>query len=210
MSISVVAKKLVIPSDLSTKDNKEYDQVDKMCSGLPYKIDQKELIEGRAFAKTKCFELNKMNPVDPERNTILKELLGTFSDNCCIESPFYCDYGANIHLEENVFMNFNCTILDITEVRIGRGTLLAPGVQIYGATHPVDPIERRSTEYGKPIIIGRDCWIGGMAIICPGVVIGDGVTVGAGSVVTKNVEPWTVVAGNPAKIIRRLNKPEDY
>lgn len=100
---------------------------------------------------------------------MFKELLGTFSQGCCIESPFYCDYGSNIHLEENVFMNFNCTLLDICEIRIGSGTLLAPGVQIYSATHPIDPIKRRTTEFGKPIKIGRDCWIGGAAIICPGI-----------------------------------------
>ncbi len=169
-SISDSPKKLVIPhiSQLD-KNSADLDDVSKMCLGLPYSIHQQELIDGRAFSKTKCFELNNTNPVDPKRNLILKELLGTFSGGCCIESPFYCDYGSNIHLEDNVFMNFNCTILDICEVRIGSGTLLAPGVQIYTATHPIDPIERRTTELGKPIKIGKDCWIGGAAIICPGI-----------------------------------------
>jgi len=168
-SISKSPKKLEIPDiNKLDKSSKDLDDVTKMCLGLPYSIHQQELIDGRAFCKTRCFELNKLNPVNPKRNLILKQLLGSFPDSCCIESPFYCDYGSNIHLEENVFMNFNCTILDICEVRIGSGTLLAPGVQIYAATHPIDPIERQTTEYGKPVKIGKDCWIGGAAIICPG------------------------------------------
>ena len=105
-------------------------------------------------------------------------------------------------------MNYNCVLLDICAIKIGSGTMLAPGVQIYAATHPTDPIDRRSFELGKPITIGRDCWIGGNAIICPGVTIGDGSTIGAGSVVTKNVDSFVVVAGNPAKVIRRLEKRE--
>ena len=99
---------------------------------------------------------------------ILKELLGTFHDNC-IEAPFNCDYGSNIHLEENVYMNSSCCLLDVCRIDIGANTLLGPGVQIYTATHPLDPIARRFTEYGKPVRIGKDCWIGGCAIICPGI-----------------------------------------
>lgn len=118
------------------------------------------------FLRTIVVELEHF--IYKQRNIILKDLLGSFPDGCCIESPFYCDYGSNIHLEENVFMNFNCTLLDICEIRIGSGTLFAPGVQVYAATHPVDPIERRTTEYGRKVTIGKDCWIGGAAIICPG------------------------------------------
>ena len=104
------------------------------------------------------------------KNLILKELFGTFHDNC-IEAPFNCDYGSNIHLDENVYMNSSCCLLDVCRIDIGANTLLGPGVQIYTASHSLDPIERRFTEFGKPVKIGKDCWIGGCAIICPGILV---------------------------------------
>lgn len=145
---------------------------------------------------------------------VLKQLLGSIDDNDppFIEPPFYCDYGYNIHMGAGSYMNFGCTILDGCRISIGRRTLFGPNVQIYSATHPLDGHVRQGTkgpEYSKPITIGDDVWVGGAVIICPGVTIGNGSTVGAGSVVTKDVEPYTVVAGNPAKLIRRLEKPAD-
>ena len=107
-------------------------------------------------------------------------------------------------------MNHNCLILDVCEVTIGERTLFAPGVQIYTATHPTCPVKRRTTEYGKPIKIGKDCWIGGNAVICPGVTIGDGVTIGAGAVVTRDIESFSVAVGNPARVIKKLEKPENF
>lgn len=127
-----------------------------------------------------------------------------------IEPPFYCDYGYNIHMGSGSYMNFGCTILDGCKVSIGSRTLFGPNVQIYSATHPLDAHVRRGTkgpEYAKPITIGDDVWVGGAVVICPGVTIGSGSTIGAGSVVTKDVEPYTAVAGNPARLIRRLEKP---
>ncbi|RYX87315.1 MAG: sugar O-acetyltransferase, partial [Bradyrhizobiaceae bacterium] len=113
---------------------------------------------------------------------------------------FFCDYGYNIHLGDNVFLNFNCVILDIVEVRIGDRTQIGPAVQIYAADHPRDAETRRSgLEFGRPVKIGADVWIGGGAIIVPGVTIGDGAVIGAGAVVTRDVPDGVTVVGNPAR-----------
>ncbi|CAG7786545.1 unnamed protein product, partial [Allacma fusca] len=141
---------------------------------------------------------------------ILKEMFSPEStDKIYIEPNFRCDYGVNITFGENAYMNFDCCILDPAPVTIGKNFLAAPGVHIYAATHPLDCIERRVFEVAKAITIGDDVWIGGMAVICPGVKIGNGVVVGAGSVVTKDVPDYVVVAGNPAKIIKHLEKPSE-
>ncbi|KAF9337845.1 hypothetical protein BG006_002210 [Podila minutissima] len=134
---------------------------------------------------------------------------GQLGKGCWIEPPFNCDYGCNITMGEKVYMNFNCVILDCGYVEIGDSTFFAPNVQLFGAAHPLNPEIRSSgIEFGMPIKIGKYVWVGGGAIICPGVTIGDGVTIGAGAVVTKNVPAYTVVGGNPAKIIRVLDKDE--
>ncbi|KAF7846180.1 hypothetical protein BT93_L4930 [Corymbia citriodora subsp. variegata] len=122
-----------------------------------------------------------------------------------VEPPIHIDYGNNVRLASNVFINFNCTIIDTCQVSIGSRTLIGPNLSLYSGTHPLDPDLRNGTqgpELGKPITIGEDVWIGGNVTILPGVNVGAGSTVGAGSVVTRNVEPYTVVAGNPAKFIR--------
>jgi maltose O-acetyltransferase len=139
-----------------------------------------------------------------ERQRILKELFGQETD-AWIEPPFFCDYGSNISLGSKVFFNFNCVILDVMQVVIGNNVFLGPSVQIYTATHPIDPQERNSgLEFAKPVTIGADVWIGGGAIICPGITIGNRCVIGAGSVVTKDVPEDTVVAGNPCRIIRSI------
>ncbi|MDF2524594.1 MAG: maa, partial [Clostridiales bacterium] len=126
-------------------------------------------------------------------------------DSFHIEAPFNCDYGYNIEVGENFYANYGCTILDVNKVIIGDNVLLAPNVQIYTAAHPVDPSKRLTgKEFAKPIVIGNNVWIGGGAIICPGVKIGDNVTIGAGSVVTKDVPENVVAAGNPCRVIRRI------
>ncbi|MCL4159182.1 UNVERIFIED_CONTAM: hypothetical protein GTU68_063243, partial [Idotea baltica] len=123
-----------------------------------------------------------------------------------LEPPFYCDYGYNIIVGNDVFINFNCCILDVAEVRIGKNTMLGPNVQIYTATHPLDYKERNSgKEFAKPITIGNNVWIGGSAVICPGVSIGDHVVIGAGSVVTKSFHDDVFIAGNPAKLIKTID-----
>ncbi|KAG2431722.1 hypothetical protein HXX76_009218 [Chlamydomonas incerta] len=146
------------------------------------------------------------------RTRVLAQLLGGLdaSNPPFIEPPFRCDYGYNITMGSDVYLNFNCCILDCNKVTIGSRVLFGPNVQVYAAAHPLDGHVRNGTkgpEYALPISIGDDVWVGGGAIILPGVSVGSGSVVGAGSVVTRNVEPFTVVAGNPARLVRRL-KPE--
>jgi len=138
--------------------------------------------------------------VEPQRE-LLRERLGRVGSGAVIRPPFHCDYGFNIFLGDGVFLNFNCVILDVVEVTIGDGTQIGPGVQILTADHPRDPAERATgLEFGRPIRIGRNVWIGGGAIILPGVTIGDDALIGAGSVVTWDVPPGATVVGNPARV----------
>ena len=121
-----------------------------------------------------------------------------------MQPPFFCDYGTNIALGERVFFNFNCVVLDVCPVRIGSFTLFGPAVQIYTATHPFDAELRRRQEFGKPVEIGSDVWVGGGAIILPGVRIGSRAVIGAGSVVTRDVPEGVFAAGNPCRVIREI------
>jgi len=137
-----------------------------------------------------------------ERHRLLAERLAEVGENTDIRPPFYCDYGFNILLGRGVFLNFNCVILDVVEVMIGDRTQIGPAVQIYCADHPRNAAQRRDgLEFGRPVRIGRDAWIGGGAIILPGITIGDDAIIGAGSVVTRDVESGATVAGNPARRI---------
>jgi maltose O-acetyltransferase len=130
----------------------------------------------------------------------LKERLGEVGENAVIRPPFHCDFGFNIRLGRGAFLNFNCVVLDVTEVTIGEGAQIGQAVQIYSADHPRDPAQRRDgLEFGRPVRIGRNVWIGGGAIILPGVSIGDDAVIGAGSVVTRRVPAGATVVGNPAR-----------
>lgn len=188
-------------------DESKYTEKEKMLSGKLYDVNDEELRNGRMFAKFKAQQFNSSDCLDQETRAILLNELLFKSNNVYIEPPFYCDYGSNIEFGSNCYLNHNCIFLDVCSLTIGSNVLFGPNVQVYTASHPLDPIERRNgIELGKPIKIGNDVWIGGSAVICPGVTIGDGVTVGAGSVVTKDVEPYVVVAGNPAKVIKKLDR----
>lgn len=137
---------------------------------------------------------------DGELRELLAERLGSVGEGVVVRPPFHCDYGFNIRLGRNVFLNFNCVILDVVEVVIGEGTQIGPAVQIYAADHPRDPAVRRAgLELGRPVHIGSNVWIGGGAIILPGITIGDDAVIGAGSVVTRDVEAGATVVGNPAR-----------
>jgi maltose O-acetyltransferase len=137
-----------------------------------------------------------------ERRALLRERLAFVGEGSEIRPPFYCDYGFNIHLGANAFLNFNCVILDVTAVTIGEGAQIGPAVQIYAADHPRDPeVRRAGLEFAKPVSIGRNAWIGGGAIILPGITIGDDAVVGAGAVVTRDVPAGAKVAGNPARML---------
>jgi maltose O-acetyltransferase len=139
------------------------------------------------------------------RKEILRELIGGFSKGLYVEPPFYCDYGSNIYVGENVYFNFNCVVLDVNKVTIGARTLFGPNVQIYTATHPMEyKIRAEQLEMGLPITIGEDVWVGGGAIICAGVIIGDRAVIGAGSIVTRDIPSDCFAAGNPCKVIKKL------
>jgi maltose O-acetyltransferase len=184
----------------------------KMLSGMPYDASDSELSVERDRCRTLFQKINQTTENQKDvRNKLCYDLLGEAGKGLWIEPPFYCDYGYNIRVGSNVFMNFNCCILDVMDVTIGDNTLLGPNVQIYTATHPMDAATRSSLiEFGKPVHIGRDVWIGGGAIICPGVTIGNGVVIGAGAVVTKDIEDNVFVAGNPAKVINRIDNDAYY
>ncbi len=178
---------------------------EKMLAGEPYDPFDAELAAARRRARDLCRALNDTHDADEhERRRILEDLFAQGGAQVWMQPPFYCDYGTNIYLGQRVFFNFNCVILDVCEVRIGDFTLFGPSVQIYTATHPLDAAARRTEEMGRPITLGSDVWVGGGAIICPGVTIGSRAVIGAGSVVTRDVPEGVVAAGNPCKVIRRI------
>lgn len=178
---------------------------DKMLAGEIYNATDTELAKGRQYARDLSYELNMTKPSDTEkRETIIDKLL-IIKKPYHIESNFNCDYGYNIEIGKNFFANFNCTILDVCKVVIGDNVLFGPHVQVYTAMHPTDPTERlEGIEFAKPIKIGNNVWIGGGAVIFPGVTIGNNVTIGSGSVVTKDIPENTVAVGNPCKVIRSV------
>lgn len=176
---------------------------EKMLTGELYFGSDPELTREREYARDLTYKFNNTSPNEKEiKQEYIKQLLnvkGSFH----IEAPFYCDYGYNIEVGDNFYANFGCVILDVNRVIIGDNVLLAPRVQIFTAGHPVDPAERLTgKEYGKPVFIGNNVWIGGGAIICPGVKIGDNVTIGAGSVVVRDIPDNTIAVGNPCKVIK--------
>ncbi len=177
-----------------------------MLAGELYDALDAQLSEERLRARLLLKELNdSREDQTTERMRILKELIPNAGEGLWLQPPFYCDYGYNMQLGEKVFFNFNCVVLDVADVVIGSRTLCGPNVQIYTATHPLDYQERASgLEYAKPIRIGEDVWIGGSAVICPGVTIGDRSVIGAGSVVTKDIPADVFAAGNPCRVIRPL------
>jgi maltose O-acetyltransferase len=177
----------------------------KMAAGEWFTCLDPELEALRVMARDAVFEHNSLPP--RQRGDIgpaLKSLLGAVGEGARIEAPFHCAYGFNIVLGDGVFLNAGCTILDTAPVRIGKGTLLGPNVQIYCAEHHKEAAGRQAgLEIAKPVEIGDNAWIGGSAIILGGVSIGDGAIVGAGAVVTRDVPPNTTVVGNPARPVRR-------
>lgn len=181
---------------------------DKMVAGKTYYAFDPELMELRRHAlklvekyNRNCFADNTSAPA------ILRELLPHAHPSLTIQPPFFCDYGFNIHGGENGFINYNCIILDTAPIHLGKNVLIGPNVQLYAPMHPLDYRERATgVEYGEPITIGDDCWIGGGAILCPGVTIGDRCIIAAGAVVTKDIPSDTMVGGVPAKIMRSLTE----
>jgi len=179
---------------------------EKMINGELYCAADPQLVQERERARKLTRLYNQTLETEYEKRVrLLKELFGSTGNNVYVEPNFRCDYGYNIHVGENFYMNFDSVILDVCEVRIGDNCLVGPGVHIYTATHPLHPQERNTgLEYGKPVRIGHNVWIGGRAVINPGVNIGDNVVIASGAVVTKDVPNNVVVGGNPAKIIKRI------
>jgi maltose O-acetyltransferase len=177
----------------------------KMLSGELYDPMDPALVAGRRRARDLCQALNvSPDAAQGQRRRILRDLFGAGGNTVWMQPPFFCDYGSNIELGERVFFNFNCVVLDVCRVTIGSFTLFGPAVQIYTATHPMSAALRRKQESGKPIEIGSDVWVGGGAIILPGVKIGDAAVIGAGIVVTKEIPSRVFAAGNPCRVIREI------
>lgn len=177
----------------------------KMIAGEHYRPGDETLRADRLRARHLVHRYNHTAPDEKlERQNILAELLGQ-SEGVYIEPSFRCDYGYNIYLGKEFYANFDCVMLDVCPIHIGDNCMLAPGVHIYTATHPLDADARNSgVEFGKPVTIGNNVWIGGRAVINPGVTLGDNVVVASGAIVTKDVPANVVVGGNPATIIKRL------
>lgn len=181
----------------------------RMLAGEPYDPFDPELAAARARARDLCQDLNATREHEQDaRRRMLVDLFGSGGDTVWMQPPFFCDYGSNIHLGERVFFNFQCVVLDVCEVHIGDFSLFGPAVQIYTATHPMDAALRRTRESGRPIHIGADVWVGGGAILCPGVTIGPRTVIGAGSVVTKDIPADVFAAGNPCRVIRPITEAD--
>jgi maltose O-acetyltransferase len=171
---------------------------DKMLAGELYRPGDPEIQAELAATAAWLIRYNASLP--DSRPALLHERLGRVGPRAEIRPPFFCDYGFNIHLGAGAFLNFNCVVLDVVKVTIGDGTQIGPAVQIYAADHPRDPRQRRlGLELGRPVHIGRNVWIGGGAIVLPGVSVGDDAIIGAGCVVTKDVPAGAKVRGNPAR-----------
>jgi maltose O-acetyltransferase len=181
-------------------------ELEKMVAGELYNAGDAELVAGRSKARKLFMQYNALSYGNTDgKRAVLKELLGGFTNAIDIQSPFYCDYGFNIFAGDNVFLNFNCIILDCAKVTLGNNVFMAPNVQLYTAYHPIIASERiKGPEYAAPITIGNNVWLGGGVIVCPGVTIGDNTTIGAGSVVTKNIPANVVAVGNPCKVIKEI------
>lgn len=182
---------------------------DKMLAGELYLASDPELVALRLRARALTRRYNQtLEGQSSERTAILRELFGSIGERSEVEPTFRCDYGGNIYAGDQLYMNFDCVILDVCEVRIGHACFMAPGVHIYTATHPIDPVLRTSgPEFGKPVTIGDRVWIGGRTVVLPGVRIGDDCVIGAGSVVTRDIPARTIAVGNPCRVVRSIDEP---
>lgn len=178
--------------------------IERRDSQMVYISDESVMAE-QMVCRRLLQKLNFMDRSDlPGIAAAVKELLGD-SDGAFINPPFYCDYGSHIHVGKNFFANYNCTVLDVGQVRIGDNCQMAPNVAIYTAGHPVHPAVRNTAyEYGIDVTIGDNVWLGGNTVVCPGVTIGDNCVIGAGSVVTRDIPAGVIAAGNPCRVIRPI------
>jgi maltose O-acetyltransferase len=183
---------------------------EKMLAGELYDALDPELVAARNRARDLCQALNASREEERElRKSLCAQLFGKGGQTVWMQPPFFCDYGSNIELGERVFFNFNCIVLDVCRVSIGDCSLFGPAVQILTPMHPFNAGLRRRQEYGKPIEIGADVWVGGGALILPGVRIGSRSVIGAGSVVTRDIPEAVFAAGNPCRVIREIADTDD-
>jgi maltose O-acetyltransferase len=177
----------------------------KMLAGELYDPLDAELVTARERARDLCQQLNATREAQQqERRAILLQLLGAGAESVNLQPPFHCDYGTNIHLGERVFFNFGCIVLDVCPIHVGDYTLFGSGVQILTPMHPENALLRRRQEFGRPVTIGSDVWVGSGALILPGVRIGSRTVIGAGSVVTRDVPDDVFAAGNPCRVVRPI------
>jgi maltose O-acetyltransferase len=183
---------------------------ERMLRGELYLASDPELVADLARAQELQERYNATpHSAEEDRKRLLRELLGEVGDGVVVRSPFHCDYGSNLSIGAATFVNYGCVVLDVVPVRIGAHCQLASNVQLLAATHPLDPDERRAGwEYGEPITIGDNVWLGGGVIVCPGVTIGDDTVVGAGAVVTRDLPTGVVAVGNPARVLRDIGSDE--
>lgn len=197
-------------------------ELEKCLAGENYDCHDEIFLKLKSKARLLIGKYNNLPYEEKEkRQSVLKELLGSMGRNVSVGNPFICDYGVNIHIGNNVSINMNCTLVDCNKITIGDNVLIASNVQIYTAAHPVELEERiitnRTPESNKyfcetfalPVTIEEGCWIGGGVIIIPGVTIGKGSVIGAGSVVTKDIPANSLAVGNPCRVIREINKPQE-
>jgi maltose O-acetyltransferase len=179
---------------------------ERMLRGELYLADDPELVADHARAQALLERYNATAHAEQdERDRLLRELLGDVGDGVVVKPPFRCDYGTHISIGARTFVNYDCVLLDVAPIRIGARCQVATRVQLLTAAHPVDPEPRRDGwEYGKPITIGDNVWLGGGVIVCPGVTIGDDTVVGAGAVVTRDLPSGVVAFGNPAGVHRPI------
>ena len=179
---------------------------EKMLDGELYLATDQELMKMHLKARKLVHQFNFSEPSDvSQRIMIAKHLFGQIGQNFTVKPPFYCDYGCHIMAGNNLYINYDCTIIDCHRVYLGNNVLIAPKVQIYTAYHPTDPQARLSgQELAAPVRIGHNVWLGGGVIVCPGVTIGNNVTIGAGSVVTKDIPNNVVAVGNPCRVIKTV------
>ncbi|GBU11100.1 maltose O-acetyltransferase [Erysipelotrichaceae bacterium] len=184
-------------------------ELEKMVSGALYFVDE-EVRKSIDKAKMACYKYNQLPPnAKEEKSEILAHLFAKGGRGASIEAPFHCDHGTNIHVGENFFANYNCVMLDVAQITIGKNVLFGPNVSLYTAGHPLCATERCTTlEFGYPITIGDNCWLGGNVVILPNITIGENSVIAAGSIVTKNIPSNVIAAGNPAKIMRSITRED--
>lgn len=191
------------------------DEFNKMVNGKIYDPNEENLLKLRQKAHKICLEYNKLDECDPKRNELIEELLGQ-KTNAYFQGPIYFDYGINLKVGKNFYANFNFTCLDVSPIKIGDNVFVGPNCSIVTPMHPFLPSERNpyvndknittDKEYSKPITIGSNCWLASNVTIVGGVNIGDGCVIGAGSVVTRDIPPFSLAAGNPCKVIRKIDE----